>query len=1030
MSDRSSEPDAVDEGESPLESSVPIGPAGATEGGGLHRWTWGLRHPVRSLTELTGNGPAYALLVLFGLNAVDELDRTAFGILLPEIRDEFDLDLQGVLTLIAVVYIAAFALQVPIATLADRHRRVPIAVAGAAAWGLFSLTTGLAVGVVMLTIVRCGSSIGRAVVDPTHNSLLADYFEPSVRPRVYSFHRAANAVGQFLGPLLGGLLAFSFGWRVPFLIFAVPTFVLVVLALRLREPVRGAHERRAMGASEEAVATEEDRPSFAEGWRMVWKVESLRRIWYAIPFLAAALVGYVALAGLLYEEAFGLDERARGFVAASVEPMQLLGLVVGARVGTRLIAQDPGKVLRFVAVVAVASAALALGFAISPVLWLGIVINMALTAALAILLPGILASLSLAIPARARSIGFSVFSLWVIPGLLILPLIGGIADAWGIRFGLALMAPIFLIGGLIISTAGSVIARDIQQVWATAAARSEVAYERRQGRSKLLLVRGVDVSYDDVQVLFGVDFEVDEGEIVALLGTNGAGKSTLLKAISGVVEADRGAVIFDGREITHAPPNEVAARGVTQVPGGTGVFPSLSVGENLRVAGWLERRDRTATEEGVARVLELFPVLGRRLDEPAANLSGGQQQMLALGMAFLSRPRLLMIDELSLGLAPVVVEQLLTVVEELRDAGTTIILVEQSVNVALTVASTAYFMEKGEIRFHGPTAELLERPDVLRSVFLEGAAAALHVQRSGGDGAPDGPVEDGARAVDGDRSAKPAPATAPTEGDGSPALSVRGVARSFGGIRALDDVTLAVAPGEIVGIIGPNGAGKTTLFDVVSGFTPSEGGSVLLGGDDITGLSPDARARRGLGRSFQDARLFPALTVAEALAVALERWTEVRDPLSAALHLPTVFDSEEKVHRRVEELLELMGLGAFRTKFIHELSTGSRRIVDLACVVAHRPTVVLLDEPSSGIAQKETEALGPLLRRIREGLGAALVVIEHDMPLVTALSDRMIAMDQGRVIAEGSPSEILVHPDVVASYLGSDESVIARSGSR
>jgi branched-chain amino acid transport system ATP-binding protein len=152
--------------------------------------------------------------------------------------------------------------------------------------------------------------------------------------------------------------------------------------------------------------------------------------------------------------------------------------------------------------------------------------------------------------------------------------------------------------------------------------------------------------------------------------------------------------------------------------------------------------------------------------------------------------------------------------------------------------------------------------------------------------------------------------------------------------------------------------------------------------------------------------------------------------LSAALHLPTVFDSEEKVHRRVEELLELMGLDAFRTKFIHELSTGSRRIVDLACVVAHRPTVVLLDEPSSGIAQKETEALGPLLRRIREGLGAALVVIEHDMPLVTTLSDRMIAMDQGRVIAEGSPSEILVHPEVVASYLGSDESVIARSGSR
>ncbi|MBA2625311.1 MAG: ATP-binding cassette domain-containing protein, partial [Acidimicrobiia bacterium] len=597
-----------------------------------------------------------------------------------------------------------------------------------------------------------------------------------------------------------------------------------------------AHERRAMGASEEAIATEEDVPSFAEGWRMVWKIESLRRIWYAMPFLAAGLVGYVSLAGLMYDEVFGLDERARGFVAASVEPFQLLGLVLGARLAMKVIIKDPGKVLRLVAGSAVASAALALAFAVTPVLWVGILINCALTAALALLLPGILASLSLAIPARARSIGFSVFSLWVIPGLLILPLIGGIADAWGIRFGLALMAPVLLIGGLVISSGGRVIGRDITQVWTTAAARSEVAYERSQGRAKLLLVRSVDVAYDDVQVLFGVDFEVDEGEIVALLGTNGAGKSTLLKAITGVVEADKGAVIFDGREITHAPPNEVAARGITAVPGGSGVFPSLSVGENLRVAGWLKRRDAAAVDAGLTRVLEIFPVLGRRLDEPAANLSGGQQQMLALGMAFLAKPRLLMIDELSLGLAPVVVEQLLDVVRALRDDGTTIILVEQSVNVALTVASTAYFMEKGEIRFHGPTNELLERPDVLRSVFLEGAAAAVQVQAGSGRT---------------ERRSAPA-ATDRSSTEATPALEVRGLARSFGGIRALDDVTLAVAPGEIVGIIGPNGAGKTTLFDVISGFTPTEAGAVLLAGSEVGGLAPDARARRGLGQGERD----------------------------------------------------------------------------------------------------------------------------------------------------------------------------------
>ena len=155
-------------------------------------------------------------------------------------------------------------------------------------------------------------------------------------------------------------------------------------------------------------------------------------------------------------------------------------------------------------------------------------------------------------------------------------------------------------------SAGTQVAADLKQVWTSAAAQSEVLYQRRQGLVKLLLVRGLDVGYDGVQVLFGVDFEVDEGEIVALLGTNGSGKSTLLKAISGLVEASAGAVVFDGRDMTYAPPHEVAARGITQVPGGQGVFPTLTVRENLQLAGWLHRRDRAAararTEIGRAHV--------------------------------------------------------------------------------------------------------------------------------------------------------------------------------------------------------------------------------------------------------------------------------------------------------------------------------------------------------------------------------------------------------------------------------------------
>ena len=990
------------------------------------------------LKKITSGGPVLPLVVLFGLNAVDELDRTAFGILLPEIRKEFGLGTQGILTLIAFVTLLALVLQIPIASAADKYPRVPIAAAGGALWGLFSLLTGLAGGVIFLYVVRAGSGIGRATVDPTHNSLLADYYPPESRARVFSAHRAANAVGACLGPLTAGLLAHEFGWRAPFLVFTVPTVVFVVLAFWLKEPVRGGHERAAMGASAEVIATEEVPPSFGEGWRMVWKIETLRRIWYSLPFLGASLIGFVSLAALMYEEQFDLGERARGFVAAGVEPAQLAGVIIGSRVATRLMAKDTSLVMRFLSLVAFVVSGALLLFALAPNLGVAIAANVVIAGALAVLGPGILASLSLAIPPRARSIGFSVGALWVMPGLLFLPILGAVADRWGIRWGMVLMVPIFLIGGLIIASAKVSVNRDIAQVWKASAARAEAAHERAAGRSKLLLVRDLEVGYGDVQVLFGVDVEIGEGEIVALLGTNGAGKSTLLKSISGIVEADNGAVIFDGRDITHAPPHEIAALGIAQMPGGHGVFGDLSVRENLSMGSWGQRGDRAAAKAGLEEVLGFFPVLRQRLDDPASDLSGGQQQMLALGMAFLSRPRLLMIDELSLGLAPVIVEQLLPIVEGIAASGTTVVIVEQSVNVALTVADTAFFMEKGQIRFHGPTAELLDRPDVLRSVFLEGAGAATEVR----DAADTSPAASAAvviekiaerteaevadePAVEGHAVAEHVEATADVA---EIALATHDLSVRFGGIVAVDGVTLEVAPGEVVGIIGPNGAGKTTLFDLISGFTPAAGGRVEVRGRDITALSASGRARAGLGRSFQDARLWPALTVEEAIAVSLERWVDVRDPLSAALHLPASFDSEEAVRDRVDALVDLLGLEGFRSKFVRELSTGSRRIVDLACVVAHRPTVVLLDEPSSGIAQRETEALGPLLRRIAEEVGAGVVVIEHDMPLITTVSDRLVAMDQGAVIAVGRPDEVLHDPAVVASYLGTTASVIARSG--
>ncbi|HVE93754.1 MAG TPA: ATP-binding cassette domain-containing protein [Acidimicrobiales bacterium] len=551
--------------------------------------------------------------------------------------------------------------------------------------------------------------------------------------------------------------------------------------------------------------------------------------------------------------------------------------------------------------------------------------------------------------------------------------------------------------------------------------------------SSLLEVRELDVSYGPVQVLFGLDLHIDEGEIVALLGTNGAGKSTLFKAVTGLLNPNRGTVHFAGEDITSLATNEIAARGVVMMPGGKSVFPTLTVRENLRLASWLKRKDTQAVQAAEERVLALFPRLGDRIGQMAGNLSGGEQQMLAVSQALIPDPKLLLIDELSLGLAPTVVGQLIDVVKQVHATGLTVVVVEQSINIALRLAERAVFMEKGEFRFTGSTKELLDRPDILRSVFIAGATdQAAKKAKSPGTAKRDGEVVavgGGRGLANGGEPPHSAGANAPG-GEQDVILECVDVRKNFGGINAVDGVDLTLRKGEILGLIGQNGAGKTTLFDCVSGFIPVDGGRVYLAGEDITELAPHERAERGLGRSFQEARLFPSLTTAETISVSRERHLLTRSMVAAAFGQPVSRDSEVDVDAKVEFLIELMGLGAFHEKLTGELSTGTRRIVELACLLASDPEVIVLDEPSGGVAQKETEALGPLLQRVQEFTGTSILVIEHDMPLLAAICDGMLALELGRVIAQGSPDEVLNHPRVIESYLGVDESAINRSGAR
>jgi ABC-type branched-subunit amino acid transport system ATPase component/ABC-type branched-subunit amino acid transport system permease subunit len=524
----------------------------------------------------------------------------------------------------------------------------------------------------------------------------------------------------------------------------------------------------------------------------------------------------------------------------------------------------------------------------------------------------------------------------------------------------------------------------------------------------------VDAAYGHLQVLFGASLAVHRGETIALLGTNGAGKSTMLRAASGLITPYRGHVRLEGFDITGLAPHKVAALGLAHVPGGRSVFPGLSVAENLRVGAWLRRHDREYVRAATERVLALFPSLSDRLEIPAAALSGGQQQMLTIAMSLMVEPRVLMIDELSLGLSPLLVEQLVDVVHDLHTQGVTVVVVEQSVNTALTTADRAYFLEKGRIRFQGMTAELLDRPDLLRSIFLGEAA----IPSTSGDGDGDGSVG-GVQVRDTERR------------DGSASrvvLATEGLSKRFAGVMAVDDVSIELHEGEILGMIGPNGAGKTTVFDLVSGFLVPDRGRVLLRGRDLAALRPQERARLGLTRSFQNARLFPSLTVHQTLCVALDEGLRLWDPPAAALHFPNVARAERRLGRRADDVIHTMGLDDFRDKFVADLSTGSRRIVDLACQVGAEPTVILLDEPSAGIAQRETEALAPLLLQLRDVTGASLIVIEHDLPLVLTISDRIVALDLGRVVCDGDAERVVHDPNVVESYLGTNPPLPQRTG--
>lgn len=261
----------------------------------------------------------------------------------------------------------------------------------------------------------------------------------------------------------------------------------------------------------------------------------------------------------------------------------------------------------------------------------------------------------------------------------------------------------------------------------------------------------------------------------------------------------------------------------------------------------------------------------------------------------------------------------------------------------------------------------------------------------------------------------------------APPLVVEGLTVAFGGIVAVNHASLRVEPGEIVGLIGTNGAGKSTLLNAISGHLRPTSGRIVVAGHDVTALAPEYRPYLGLVRSFQDARLFPGLTVLETVMAAADR-RERSGTVGAMTASPWSRLSERAKRDRALEVLDAFGLADRADTLTAELSTGMRRVCDLAAVVAAGPTLVLLDEPTAGLAQREVEQFAPLLRQVRDACGASMLVVEHDMPVMMSLCDRIYCLEAGRVIAEGTPAEVQANPRVVASYLGADAGAVTRSG--
>jgi branched-chain amino acid transport system ATP-binding protein len=695
--------------------------------------------PRFQLTRRLVGVSRWPLILLTIIYAIQVSDQYLLPSVFPYIKQEFGLSDTSLGVLSGSYFLVVVLGTVPFGILADRKRRTRIIAWGTTAWGACMIWTGLSSSYPSVLLARTSLGISDPCDNPTSQSLLGDYYPVNQRSKVFGVYQTGQLFGFILLPVGAGMAA-AWGWRAAFFFFAVPGFIVSMLVWTLREPIRGTQDRK-----HQNIVGDATRPSIydtmttRQAYREILKVRTFHAsVWSST--IASLFYGGIGTWTVTYLVRYQNLSVPQG---ASAVSLFAVGGLVGALVAGYLadwlifIGFPSARILMAGACRVGVFPLMYVAFTVhnTPVMLIMFTIGaVVLTASQ----PPLAAARLDVLHPSLRGRGTSLDALMQSLASAASPVVFGIlSDHIGLRGAFLTLIPLSALGGIVLLlfavrsysaderrvqamvaaeamavSAPSVISVDEPPPTSAVVDPSTAAAAPKE--APLLSVDAIDVSYGMIQVLFGTSMSVRRGGCHALVGRNGVGKSTLLRSIAGLVDPTAGRISFLGTDLTGVPPEQRVKLGLTLVVGGKSTFPSLSVRDNLWIGAFPFAGDHDLIAARTDAVLEIFPNLVPRLGQTGGTLSGGEQQMVALARALMAGPELLLVDELSLGLAPMVTEELLRAIARIVELGTTVLIVEQSLRVALRMAEEVFFMERGEVQSLGRADQLGSVDDLVR----------------------------------------------------------------------------------------------------------------------------------------------------------------------------------------------------------------------------------------------------------------------------------------------------------------------------